>query len=95
MRLETLAVSKLMERMVNNGASLEELKKVADYMVTAAVYDEMTVNLYDVAEKNGIKELAKKYPPSFSWLGSSDTSAKRTAQLKLWRTKARIRFFQN
>ena len=76
MRLETLAVSKLMERMVNNGASLEELKKVADYMVTAAVYDEMTVNLYDVAEKNGIKELAKKYPPSFSWLGSSDTSAK-------------------
>ena len=43
MRLETLAVSKLMERMVNNGASLEELKKVADYMVTAAVYDEMTV----------------------------------------------------
>lgn len=45
MRLETLAVSKLMERMVNNGASLEELKKVADYMVTAAVYDEMTVNL--------------------------------------------------
>lgn len=37
MRLETLAVSKLMERMVNNGASLEELKKVADYMVTAAV----------------------------------------------------------
>lgn len=42
MRLETLAVSKLMERMVNNGASLEELKKVADYMVTAAVYDEMT-----------------------------------------------------
>ena len=27
MRLETLAVSKLMERMVNNGASLEELKK--------------------------------------------------------------------
>ena len=59
MGLETLAVSKLMERMVNNGASLEELKKVADYMVTAAVYDEMTVNLYDVAEKNGIKELAK------------------------------------
>lgn len=59
MRLETLAVSKLMERMVNNGASLEELKKVADYMVTAAVYDEMTVNLYDVAEKNGIKELVK------------------------------------
>lgn len=59
MRLETLAVSKLMERMVNNGASLEELKKVADYMVTAAVYDEMTVNLYDFAEKNGIKELVK------------------------------------
>ena len=53
MRLETLAVSKLMERMVNNGASLEELKKVADYMVTAAVYDEMTVNLYDVAEQAG------------------------------------------
>ena len=61
MRLETLAVSKLMERMANNGASLEELKKVADYMVTAAVYDEMTVNLYDVAEKKGIKELVKKY----------------------------------
>ena len=81
MRLETLAVSKLMERMVNNGASLEELKKVADYMVTAAVYDEMTVNLYDVAEKNGIKELAKKYPPSFSWLGSSDTSAKELLNL--------------
>ena len=40
MRLETLAVSKLMERMVGDGASLEELKKVADYMVTAAVYDE-------------------------------------------------------
>lgn len=76
MRLETLAVSKLMEGMVNNGASLEELKKVADYMVTAAVYDEMTVNLYDVAEKNGIKELVKKYQPRFSWLGSSDTSAK-------------------
>lgn len=35
MRLETLAVSKLMERMVNNGASLEELKKVADYMVSS------------------------------------------------------------
>ena len=82
MRLETLAVSKLMERMVNNGASLEELKKVADYMVTAAVYDEMTVNLYDVAEKNGIKELVKKYPPRFSWLGSSDTSAKELLNLK-------------
>lgn len=27
MRLETLAVSKLMERMVGDGASLEELKK--------------------------------------------------------------------
>ena len=81
MRLETLAVSKLMERMVNNGASLEELKKVADYMVTAAVYDEMTVNLYDVAEKNGIKELVKKYPPRFSWLGSSDTSAKELLNL--------------
>lgn len=82
MRLETLAVSKLMERMVNNGASLEELKKVADYMVTAAVYDEMTVNLYDVAEKNGIKELVKKYQPRFSWLGSSDTSAKEMLNLK-------------
>lgn len=81
MRLETLAVSKLMERMVNNCASLEELKKVADYMVTAAVYDEMTVNLYDVAEKNGIKELVKKYPPRFSWLGSSDTSAKELLNL--------------
>lgn len=81
MRLETLAVSKLMERMVNNGASLEELKKVADYIVTAAVYDEMTVNLYDVAEKNGIKELVKKYPPRFSWLGSSDTSAKELLNL--------------
>lgn len=81
MRLETLAVSKLMERMVNNGASLEELKKVADYMVTAAVYDEMTVNLYDVAEKNGIKELVKKYQPRFSWLGSSDTSAKELLNL--------------
>lgn len=81
MRLETLAVSKLMERMVNNGASLEELKKVADYMVTAAVYDEMTVNLYDFAEKNGIKELVKKYPPRFSWLGSSDTSAKEMLNL--------------
>jgi hypothetical protein len=81
MRLETLAVSKLMERMVNNGASLEELKKVADYMVTAAVYDEMTVNLYDVAEKNGIKELAKKYPPSFSWMGSSNISAKELLNL--------------
>ena len=76
MRLETLAVSKLMERMVGDGASLEELKKVADYMVTAAVYDEMTVNLYDVAEKNGIKELVKKYPSRFPWFGSSDTSAK-------------------
>lgn len=82
MRLETLAVSKLMERMVNNGASLEELKKVADYMVTAAVYDEMTVNLYDVAEKNGIKELAKKYQPRFSRLDSSDTSAKEMLNLK-------------
>lgn len=81
MRLETLAVSKLMERMVNNGASLEELKKVADYMVTAAVYDEMTVNLYDFAEKNGIKELVKKYPPRFSWLGSGDTSAKEMLNL--------------
>lgn len=81
MRLETLAVSKLMERMVNNGASLEELKKVADYMVTAAVYDEMTVNLYDVAEKNGIKELAKKYQPRFSRLGSSNTSAKELLNL--------------
>lgn len=81
MRLETLAVSKLMERMVNDGASLEELKKVADYMVTAAVYDEMTVNLYNVAEKNGIKELVKKYPPRFSWLGSSDTSAKEILNL--------------
>lgn len=81
MRLETLAVSKLMERMVNNGTSLEELKKVADYMVTAAVYDEMTVNLYDVAEKNGIKELVKKYPPRFSWLGASDTSAKELLNL--------------
>lgn len=81
MRLETLAVSKLMERMVNNGASLEELKKVADYMVTAAVYDEMTVNLYDFAEKNRIKELVKKYPPRFSWLGSSDTSAKEMLNL--------------
>lgn len=81
MRLETLAVSKLMERMMNNGASLEELKKVADYMVTAAVYDEMTVNLYDVAEKNGIKELAKKYQPRFSRLGSSDTSAKELLNL--------------
>lgn len=82
MRLETLAVSKLMERMMNNGASLEELKKVADYMVTAAVYDEMTVNLYDVAEKNGIKELAKKYTPRFSRLDSSDTSAKEMLNLK-------------
>ena len=81
MRLETLAVSKLMERMSNNGASLEELKNVADYMVIAAVYDEMTVNLYDVAEKNGIRELAKKYQPRFSWLGSSDTSAKELLNL--------------
>lgn len=81
MRLETLAASKLMERMAHNGASLEELKKIADYMVTAAVYDEMTVNLYDVAEKNGIKELAKKYAPRFSWLGPSDTSAKELLNL--------------
>lgn len=95
MRLETLAVSKLMERMVNNGASLEELKKVADYMVTAAVYDEMTVNLYDVAEKNGIKELVKKYPPRFFMAWLQRYICKRTAQLKPWRTKARIRFFQN
>lgn len=94
MRLETLAVSKLMERMVNNGASLEELKKVADYMVTAAVYDEMTVNLYDVAEKNGIKELAKKYPPSFSWLGSSDTSAKELLNLNYGVPKHEYDFFK-
>lgn len=69
MRLETLAVSKLMERMMNNGATLEELKKVADYMITAAIYDEMTVNLYEVAEKNGIKELAKKYTPEKLYFG--------------------------
>ncbi len=81
MRLETLAVSKLMERMANNGASLEELKKLADYMVTAAVYDEMTVNLYDAAEKNGIKEFVKKYPPRFSWLASSNISAKELLNL--------------
>lgn len=94
MRLETLAVSKLMERMVNNGASLEELKKVADYMVTAAVYDEMTVNLYDVAEKNGIKELVKKYPPRFSWLGSSDTSAKELLNLNHGVPKHEYDFFK-
>lgn len=50
-------------------------------IISVVVVGSVGFNLYDVAEKNGIKELAKKYPPSFSWLGSSDTSAKELLNL--------------
>lgn len=60
-RLETLAVAQLIRRMLNNEATLEELGRATSYMVTASEYDAATIKLDEVAERAGIKELAKKY----------------------------------
>lgn len=63
-RLETLAVAQLIRRMLNNEATLEELGRATSYMVTASEYDAAMVKLDEVAERAGIKELAKKYSTS-------------------------------
>ena len=63
-RLETLAAAQLIRRMLNNEATLEELGRATSYMVTASEYDAAMVKLDEVAERAGIKELAKKYSTS-------------------------------
>lgn len=63
-KLETLAVAQLIRRMLNNEATLEELGRATSYMVTASEYDAAMVKLDEVAERAGIKELAKKYSTS-------------------------------
>lgn len=63
-RLETLAVAQLIRRMLNNEATLEELGRATSYVVTASEYDAAMVKLDEVAERAGIKELAKKYSTS-------------------------------
>lgn len=63
-RLETLEVAQLIRRMLNNEAALEELGRATSYMVTASEYDAAMVKLDEVAERAGIKELAKKYSTS-------------------------------
>ncbi len=63
-RLETLAAAQLIRRMLNNEATLEELGRATSYMVTASEYDAAMIKLDEVAERAGIKELAKKYSTS-------------------------------
>ena len=70
-RLETLAVAQLIRRMLNNEATLEELGRATSYMVTASEYDAAMVKLDEVAERAGIKELAKKYSTSNDASGRS------------------------
>lgn len=77
-RLETLAVAQLIRRMLNNGAGIDEIGRATSYMVTAAEYDAATIKLDEVAERTGIKELAKKYtnPSSgrYPWENNSKSS---------------------
>lgn len=61
MKMETLAATQLIGRMMSNEATPEELKRAMLYMITAAECDAAMTKLDEVAERTGIKELAVKY----------------------------------
>ena len=83
MRLETLAASALIGRMIKANASQEELNNAKSYLflLTEFDYDMISLVLANAANETNIKELSKKYPLYGSWLGSSNTFAKELLNL--------------
>lgn len=76
MKMETLAAAQLIRRMLSDEAMPEELKRAMLYMITAAECDAAMIKLYEVAERTGIKELAKKYTPKQTYYGVKPRSGR-------------------
>lgn len=76
MKMETLAATQLIGRMMSNEATPEELKRAMLYMITAADCDVAMIKLYEVAERTGIKELVKKYTPKQTYYGVKPRSGR-------------------
>lgn len=76
MKMETLAATQLIGRMMSNEATPEELKRAMLYMITAAECDAAMTKLDEVAERTGIKELVKKYTPKQTYYGVKPRSGR-------------------
>lgn len=76
MKMETLAATQLIGRMMSNEATPEELKRAMLYMITAAECDAVMTKLDEVAERTGIKELVKKYTPKQTYYGVKPRSGR-------------------
>lgn len=76
MRLETPAVAQLINRILNNGANLEDLERTASYMMAASEYDKAQIKLYEIAERTDVKELVEKYIPKERYYGVKPRSGR-------------------
>lgn len=76
MKMETLAATQLIGRMMSNEATPEELRRAMLYMITAAECDAAMIKLDEVAERTGIKELVKKYTPKQTYYGVKPRSGR-------------------
>lgn len=61
MKLETPAVAKLIGKMMEQGTTYEDFEKVLAYALSAMVADDAQINMWEAAEKTGIKDICKKY----------------------------------
>ena len=61
MRLETPAVAKLIDKMMEQGTTYEDFEKVLAYALSAMAADDAQISMWEVAEKTGIKDICKKY----------------------------------
>lgn len=61
MRLETPAVAKLIDKMMEQGTTYEDFEKVLAYALSAMEADDAQISMWEVAEKTGIKDICKKY----------------------------------
>lgn len=61
MRLETPAVAKLIDKMMEQGTTYEDFEKVLAYALSAMAADDAQISMWEAAEKTGIKDICKKY----------------------------------
>jgi hypothetical protein len=60
-RLETPAVAKLINKMMEQGTTYEDFEKVLAYALSAMAADDAQISMWEAAEKTGIKNICKKY----------------------------------
>lgn len=58
-KLETPAVAKLIDKMMEQGTTYEDFKKVLAYALSAMAADDAQISMWEAAEKTGIKNICK------------------------------------